>query len=178
MGMDSSYCCACAGTCNHTGPHIYCNRHGGAHRRHNLESIPPPCPSCATLRAELQHEKDAMQPYFASIRGLEKENATLHAEVAALKEDFRQRFLLYRNVDEPCKKCGGSGAYVYPNTTTWGGGCGGQSMTNDVCDKCWGTGDIHRTGANLKKIRAEHDQLKSDLALLRERVGDVISMAI
>lgn len=45
----SPNCCACMGTCNHTGPHYYCNYHGGTHQRYNPDSTPPPCPSCASL---------------------------------------------------------------------------------------------------------------------------------
>lgn len=43
-----------------------------------------------------------------------------------------------------CYTCQGQGVRVYCNTTTWHGGIGGQSMTSDVCDKCWGSGNIDR----------------------------------
>lgn len=28
-------------------------------------------------------------------------------------------------------------------------------ITSDVCDKCWGSGDKFRPGANLRKIRGQ-----------------------
>lgn len=40
-----------------------------------------------------------------------------------------------------CLSCGGAGVKFYPSTATWRGGIGGQMFTNDVCDKCWGSGD-------------------------------------
>lgn len=61
-------------------------------------------------------------------------------------------FLAWRGVDAPCKECNGSGMKVYGSTATWLGGIGGCAMTNDVCDHCWGTGDEHRHGFNLRAI--------------------------
>ena len=50
-------CCTCMGTCCHTGPHYFCNDHGGTHRRYNPETyVVPPCPSCAALRAEMERK--------------------------------------------------------------------------------------------------------------------------
>ena len=40
-----------------------------------------------------------------------------------------------------CEECGGSGYRVYDSTATWREGAGGSTMTTDVCDKCWGSGD-------------------------------------
>jgi hypothetical protein len=52
-----------------------------------------------------------------------------------------------------CKKCGGYGWITYPDTSTWRkGGMAGQMFTDDVCDKCWGTGRTDRTGVDLRKI--------------------------
>lgn len=44
-------------------------------------------------------------------------------------------------MDAPCKKCGGSGKIAYSDITTWRGDIGGQSLTVDVCNACWGSGD-------------------------------------
>jgi len=41
----------------------------------------------------------------------------------------------------PCPHCGGSGVKSYGSTATWHGGAGGQMITTDVCDACWGSGD-------------------------------------
>jgi len=57
-----------------------------------------------------------------------------------------------KSKEDACKVCSGTGVRTYANTTTWRGGIGGQALTIDVCDKCWGTGDKTRTGANLRNI--------------------------
>lgn len=43
-----------------------------------------------------------------------------------------------------CQPCGGIGVRIYGSTSTWRGGIGGCAMTNDVCDRCWGSGDKTR----------------------------------
>lgn len=58
-----------------------------------------------------------------------------------------------RGVEYPCTKCHGIGVRTYGDTATWGGGGGGQIITNGVCDVCWGTGDEYRHGANLRQFR-------------------------
>lgn len=58
-----------------------------------------------------------------------------------------------RGVEVPCEKCSGIGVRAYPNTATWAGGIGGSMVTPDVCDVCWGTGDKHRKGVNLRTLR-------------------------
>lgn len=64
------------------------------------------------------------------------------------------RFLELRGIepDNACSACGGIGKRTYPNTTTWRGGIGGQMMTTDVCDKCWGSGDKTHTWLNLRVV--------------------------
>jgi len=53
---------------------------------------------------------------------------------------------------EPCKGCGGEGRKVYGSTSTYLYGIGGAAMTEDWCDRCWGTGLEHRKGPNLKEM--------------------------
>jgi len=48
------------------------------------------------------------------------------------------------DANRTCSGCGGSGYKFYSSTATWRGGAGGQAFTNDVCDKCWGSGDRDR----------------------------------
>ena len=65
--------------------------------------------------------------------------------------------LLWRNIDittgdKPCWHCGGSGVKVYGSTSTWRGTAGGQQVTTDVCDKCWGSGKENKPWTNLRKI--------------------------
>lgn len=48
-----------------------------------------------------------------------------------------------------CKACGGAGRIMYPSAATYRGGIGGSAMTEDVCDRCWGSGDENNPGENL-----------------------------
>ena len=59
---------------------------------------------------------------------------------------------LDREVDDICFECGGSGALVYGNTSTWRGGVGGNAMTRGVCNKCWGSGDTSKPWTNLRSL--------------------------
>lgn len=86
-----------------------------------------------------------------------------HAErVKELEKGFREQFLSYRNIEEPCEKCGGTGVRTYPSTATWSGGCGGQTLTSDVCDICWGSGDTYRKGANLRDMKSRLAALEKE----------------
>lgn len=68
------------------------------------------------------------------------------------EDDVFQRFLEWRGVEKPCKKCGGSGVVVYPTTATWQGGAGGMTITSGACDRCWGSGDEERKWTNLRSL--------------------------
>jgi cell division protein FtsB len=78
---------------------------------------------------ELQNQREHMYDTMLQWRGIERENG-----------------------DEPCRGCNGSGVRAYGNTTTWRGGVGGQVITSDVCDKCWGSGNSENVWVNLKSI--------------------------
>lgn len=93
-------------------------------------------------------------------------------------DDWYARMLEYRGVDEPCLKCAGSGVRVYGSTATWRGGIGGQAVTQDVCDHCWGTGDAHRKGADLRRITAERQAWEAEQCAewLARRSGAKLSM--
>ncbi len=60
-----------------------------------------------------------------------------------------------RGVEYPCEKCHGIGVRAYGSTATWGGGIGGQAITSDTCDVCWGTGDYYKRGVNLRLLRSK-----------------------
>lgn len=99
-----------------------------------------PCPSCASLRRELKEAKDKAQrfdSYFINDPG------------------------------DVCKKCGGVGRRGYASTATWRGGVGGQMLTEDVCNECWGSGKKSAKGADLRRLYAA--LAAANDALSRER---------
>ena len=71
-----------------------------------------------------------------------------------------------------CTSCGGTGYRAYASTATWRGGAGGMAITNDICDRCWGSGDSTNTWCDLWKISnqlAEKDaQISKDGRALKE----------
>jgi hypothetical protein len=80
----------------------------------------------------------------------------LKARIASLQENRLQDFMDWRNIETLCTKCSGAGVRAYGNTTGWRGGIGGSMVTSDVCDHCWGSGDEHRHGADLRRLMAEY----------------------
>lgn len=73
---------------------------------------------------------------------------------AAVEEAIAAAPKLYRGVKAPCPRCCGWGRRCYASTATWRGGMGGAMTTDDVCDACWGTGDAHNRGADLREMEA------------------------
>lgn len=82
-------------------------------------------------------------------------------------DEIRERFLRWRDIEDPCVKCQGSGRVWYGSTATWRGGVGGASMTSDVCDECWGSGDKFRHGVNLRQLRDREEQRVAEAAVDR-----------
>lgn len=72
-------------------------------------------------------------------------------EIARARQAFLPNLLSVRGVAMACTKCGGAGTRVYGSSATWRGGIGGQSLTTDVCDHCWGSGDEHRHWQSWRK---------------------------
>lgn len=72
-------------------------------------------------------------------------------------EEFRIQCLYWRGIEPgcECKECGGSGTKAYGSTATWRGGVGGQTITSDVCDKCWGSGESDRPWPSHRKVTRE-----------------------
>lgn len=70
--------------------------------------------------------------------------------------DLRGRMLAWRGLSysTPCGDCGGSGIQTYGSTATWHGGIGGAAMTDDVCDKCWGSGDANKSWPSHREFYA------------------------
>lgn len=77
-----------------------------------------------------------------------------------LRNSFYARFLNYRGltIEQACKHCAGSGVKNYGNTSTWRMGIGGQAITSDVCDVCWGSGNADEPLTNLRKLRKEQEK--------------------
>lgn len=77
------------------------------------------------------------------------------------------REMLGVNGDDWCRGCGGHGRRSYGSTSTWHGGPGGQIVTSDVCDKCWGTGRRFKKGTDLKRFLREFSALNYEVSALR-----------
>jgi len=73
------------------------------------------------------------------------------------RQEYFQHFLEQRGVEDPCTRCQGMGTRTYGSTSTWRGGMGGASMTTDVCDHCWGSGDENRKWVDLRVLRNAED---------------------
>lgn len=81
-------------------------------------------------------------------------------------DEILEAVLRYRDVEDPCTTCRGFGTRAYSSTATWRGGMGGQLCTTDVCDMCWGTGDRHRRGADLRAMRNSEQQRIAETAIV------------
>ena len=62
-----------------------------------------------------------------------------------------------------------NGRRAYASTATWLGGIGGQAITVDVCDRCWGTGRSDVTGADLRRGFAALKQAERERDEAREK---------
>ena len=52
-----------------------------------------------------------------------------------------------------CVRCNGDGQRTYPDTAGWRRGrVGGSTLTDDVCDTCWGTGRTDVKGPDLRVL--------------------------
>jgi len=106
------------------------------------------------------------------------------AEIEALKDKIetitKQRdrmyddMLLWRGIDRdggdtPCKACSGAGVRAYGDTATWRGGIGGQVITNDICDKCWGSGKAKKPWLNLRRLSRQQRKDRSIHRLKRNQ---------
>lgn len=99
------------------------------------------------------------------------------ADLQKRVEAWRRWALEWRGIDAPCTACGGAGQRAYASTATWQGGIGGAAITSDVCDRCWGTGDAHRKGADLRAMTAERRAWEAEQCArwLGERIGASLS---
>ena len=126
------------------------------------------------------------RPYAARVGALEAELAearTNHTQAVEERESWRSEaldnlarlrrteaqlaaFLDARRAETPCAKCHGTGAIAYGDTSTWHGGPGGQTITRDVCDECWGSGDATQRWTDLRALRDRMRALEAQIAAL------------
>jgi hypothetical protein len=66
-----------------------------------------------------------------------------------------------------CAGCAGSGRRTYGSTATWRGGIGGQAITVDTCNRCWGSGDSAAPGENQR-----HAEIKASEAYRQRLAAD------
>ena len=77
------------------------------------------------------------------------------------------------SVELQCKTCAGAGKRYYSNTSVWRGGMGGASITEGICDACWGTGRTDVTGPDQREILARESALERETSerWLAHRIG-------
>lgn len=95
-------------------------------------------------------EIDRLEAYIERLR-------SQAADLQSHRDDERARVLAWRGVDEAmgdvvCKRCHGAGTRSYGDTSTWRGGIGGQTITTDICDRCWGSGVENKPWLNLRVL--------------------------
>lgn len=132
------------------------------------------------FREETQRETDYeelaawLRRLSGSLENCEGEDKLLDAadavaRVPALervsREEVFAELLRSRGVETPCKTCIGTGRRMYGSTSTWRGGMGGCTCTQDVCDRCWGTGDENERGANLRAARDAVERARRESAV-------------
>lgn len=88
------------------------------------------------------------QPLTADVGALiDRERA------AARREALESVVRGLRGVVTACQRCGGYGVRGYGSTATYHVGIGGQMITQDVCDWCWGSGDEVRKWPDHRVLR-------------------------
>jgi hypothetical protein len=91
----------------------------------------------------------------------------------------------WRGLENICSRCGGCGKRSYGSTSTWRGGMGGSSVTVDICDRCWGSGEDQKPWLDLRKLEsiiAEQAQQRSlthltgvaDMSVLKPALNELI----
>lgn len=107
-------------------------------------------------------------------------NKAIEEERNSWRNRLEELFLEYRgiyNKDDACKSCHGSGIVSYGSTSTWRGGIGGCAMTNDICDKCWGSGSITRKGINLRVLFNAQSHYRESLKLCIAALYEAVEIA-
>ena len=87
-------------------------------------------------------------------------------------DETMRKFMKWRGVEFPCQRCRGAGVYHYGHGSTWRGGMGTASGAWDVCNVCWGTGDEHRHGVNLR------EQQDEETKRIAKRAGELLADSV
>jgi hypothetical protein len=91
------------------------------------------------------------------LAGTDYVNLVVGKDLESVAEVERWRVRLkQRRIEKPCSRCAGLGSRYYSNTSGWRGGMGGASMTRDVCDVCWGSGDEANPFEDLRAMRERY----------------------
>ena len=132
------------------------------------------------MDAEIERFRQALE----RVKRESEEVITLREQVAELqrwREEAPAYFMSACRGVEPgdeCPACRGWGRRSYASTATWRGGCGGQTITTDVCDKCWGSGSRAVSWADLRRmtghIQALETQRDAALASAREEIAGLV----
>jgi hypothetical protein len=90
-----------------------------------------------------------MQRWSWTSHGMDYDKEGRFVLLADARKSIFTEYLGARGIKNTCSSCGGLGSKIYPSTTTYHGGVGGNITTLDICNRCWGSGDVLRPGINL-----------------------------
>lgn len=101
---------------------------------------------------------------------------------AVARKDSYEFALEWRSIDQltdkVCRRCNGAGIAIYGSTATWRGGIGGQAMTSDVCDQCWGSGTANKPWHSRREATAAPSAPSARVAELEaENTAAVVTLA-
>ena len=125
-----------------------------------MHDIVKPLITQRNLRIEELNTKILEMGYEAIADG--KRIAELEKSTGEIIQDI---LIQSRDIEKVCSSCLGWGIKAYGDTSTWGKGIGGQMMTSDVCDKCWGSGDESKPWKSWKELQS----LTKENEVLREQ---------
>lgn len=106
----------------------------------------------------LRQKYDALVSELVATRLAAKES---QAKWATRETYVHNTMVGYRGIVDACVRCGGWGVCTYGNTSTWRSGIGGNALTNDVCDRCWGSGDEKRPWPSRKRAETRDKYIRA-----------------
>ncbi len=72
---------------------------------------------------------------------------------------------------QDCSTCQGTGQRAYGSTSGARGGPGGQVITGDVCDHCWGSGCEDLPGMEMRYVWLELRALRAVVKHVKEHTS-------